>query len=202
MVLKSLNPKIFAEKIFYFESVLENSDQIVSLIEDTNNDLSENSLISSWHAWESSSGDHSFGFRKFTNPEKYDTAKDEVLSIYDSISAVLKSTGEYYADALNIPVGVSAPISISKYLPNEYMGPHADEGDPRAHFSAVLYLNDNFSGGGLGFPNQDVFIMPKAGSVIVFPSWQPYVHDPKPATEVKYISPAFWFVENSPLKSA
>lgn len=202
VVLKNLDPKIFKDKIFYYESVLNNPEQIIQMLEQTDEELTEDSLISSWHNWTSSNADHQFGYRKVTSPSSMQLASETVLEIYMTLINTLDMVGEHYAKSLSIPKGDSAPISISKYLPNEYMGPHADEGDPRAHFSAVLYLNDNFEGGGLGFPNQDVFIMPKAGSVIVFPSVQPYVHDPKPASEIKYISPAFWFVENSPLISA
>lgn len=197
-----LNPQIFAEKIFYYESALKDPQGIIDALESTDPQLSEQTLVSSWHSWESSNDKHQFGYRKTTNPEAIQFATEDVLKIYMTLVNTLDMVGDDYASRLSMPKGDSAPISISKYLPNEYMGPHADEGDPRAHFSAVLYLNDNFDGGGLGFPNQDIFIQPKAGSIIVFPSVQPYVHDPKPASGTKYISPAFWFVENSPLISA
>ena len=193
-----MNKTIYADKIFYYASVLSNTQEIIDLLEITDSELNDNSLISSWHDWKSSNENHQFGYRKITNPESNSLNKN-VNKIYDSLKSVLDMVGEDYSKSLSIPKGTQAPISISKYLANEYMGPHADEGDPRAHFSAVLYLNDNFEGGGLEFPNQDIFIRPTAGSVIVFPSVQPYVHDPKPASEIKYISPAFWFVENSPL---
>ena len=197
-----MNKTVFADKIFYYEDVIGDPGRIVDLIESTENELNDTSLISSWHEWTSSNMDHKFGYRKVTNPSMIQVASEEVSELYLTLMNALDLVGEDYSKSLNIPKGVSAPISISKYLANEYMGPHADEGDPRAHFSAVLYLNDNYQGGGLGFPNQDIFIQPKAGSIIVFPSVQPYVHDPKPADGVKYISPAFWFVENSPLISA
>jgi hypothetical protein len=193
-----MNKTVYSEKIFYYQNVLDNPQEIIDLLELTDDRLSDNSLISCWHDWTSSNADHQFGYRKTTNPET-NSVDEDVNKIYNSLKIALDQVGEDYAMSLSIPKGTQAPISISKYLPNEYMGPHADEGDPRAHFSAVLYLNHNFEGGGLGFPNQDIFIRPTAGSIIVFPSVQPYVHDPKPASEIKYISPAFWFVENSPL---
>lgn len=201
MGLKNLDPEIFANKIFYYESAVANPQKIIDGLESTNDELTSTSLISCWHDWKSSNMDHQFGYRKITNPDAIQFSKDDVRELYLELLNTLDLVGEHYSSALGIPKGISAPISISKYLPNEYMGPHADEGDPRAHFSAVLYLNDNFDGGGLGFPNQDIFIQPKAGSIIVFPSLQPYVHDPKPASDTKYISPAFWFVENSPILS-
>jgi len=44
--MPNLNPKIFHEKIFYYESVLENPNEIIDLIEQTNNILTENDAIS------------------------------------------------------------------------------------------------------------------------------------------------------------
>lgn len=198
--MQNLKPKIYNEKIFYYEGIVDNPSELIQTLEDTDNQLSDTTLISSWHDWKSSNSDHQFGYRKHTNPDSVET-NDDVSAAYNTLKNALDLVGDHYSETLQIPKGTQAPISISKYLPNEYMGPHADEGDPRAHFSAVLYLNDNFEDGGLEFPNQGAFIKPSAGSIIVFPSWQPFVHDPKPANNVKYISPAFWFVENSPLKS-
>ena len=196
-----MNPVIYADKIFYFEGIIPNPDQIISVLEDSDSNVSEIDLITSWSMWSSSNDDYIFGYRKSTNFEKMSSAAPDVKSAYSLISNALDEAGKYYSDTLKIPLGIQAPISISKYVPNAYMGPHADEGH-RSHISAVLYLNDNFQGGGLEFPNQGVFIKPKAGSIIVFPSVQPFVHDPKPADGVKYISPAFWFLDNSPLIQA
>lgn len=192
---------IFADKIFYFENVLENPQEIIQLLESTDQDLTEDGLITQWQEWKSSNDDYQFGHRKSTSYEAYDSASIEVKHIYDSLQKALNLAGNQYTEALGIELGSQAPISISKYNAGAHMGPHADEG-MMAHISAVLYLNDNFSDGGLEFPNQEVFIKPSAGSIIIFPSVQPYVHDPKPASEIKYISPAFWFIENSPLISA
>jgi predicted 2-oxoglutarate/Fe(II)-dependent dioxygenase YbiX len=59
--------------------------------------------------------------------------------------------------------------------------------------SAVIYLNDDYEGGELRFPEQDVMIKPEAGSVIVFPSVEPFYHQSMPLkTGTKYMVPAFW----------
>ena len=43
-------------------------------------------------------------------------------------------------------------------------------------FSAILFLNDNFEGGDLVFPNQDVVISAKKNKLVIFPSSNEYVH--------------------------
>jgi Rps23 Pro-64 3,4-dihydroxylase Tpa1-like proline 4-hydroxylase len=196
-----LNPVIYADKIFYFEELLQDPNEVLRLLESADKELPNSKLITKWEEWRSSNDDHIFGYRKSTNSDSFSFASDDLKTIYLAISSALDHAGSSYSKSLGIPLGTQAPISISKYVPNAYMGPHADEGH-RSHISAVLYLNDNFEGGGLEFPNQGVFIKPKAGSIIVFPSVQPFVHDPKPADGVKYISPAFWFLDNSPLIQA
>lgn len=199
--MKNLDPKVYSDKIFYYEDVILNPNDIVEILENTNDALNENSFISKWQDWISSDADNQFGYRKVVDQDRVANdlgpLLDAYLKIRDSIDCVLKD----YAKTLGVPEGMESDIGFSKYLPNKYMGPHTDIG-PRSHISAVLYLNDNFEGGELDFPNQNVCIKPKAGSMIVFPSVEPYVHNPQPATDTKYIVPAFWYLENSPLISA
>jgi hypothetical protein len=88
--------------------------------------------------------------------------------------------------------------TINRYDNDKYMGPHVDSIDRTIEksptISIVVYLNDDYEGGEISFPNQDITLKPKAGSIIVFPSYDPYIHDPKPTTSGdKYMSPVFCF---------
>jgi len=47
-------------------------------------------------------------------------------------------------------------------------------------YSAILYLNDEFEGGGLFFPEYDVRIIPKPGQLVCFPSDGKFVHTAEP----------------------
>jgi hypothetical protein len=44
------------------------------------------------------------------------------------------------------------------------------------HFSCLIYLNDNFVGGEIYFPKQDLKIKPEAGMLIAFPGNKNYKH--------------------------
>lgn len=197
----SLTPKIYSDKIFFYEGVLPDSNDIISLLEKTDNELDNNSFVSKWQEWASSEGDYQFGYRKVVDQNKIVDSLDHLAEAYLKIKRITENVLKDYANRLGIPEGEESDIGFSKYLPDRYMGPHTDKG-PRSHISAVMYLNDNFNGGELSFPNQNIAIKPSAGSMIVFPSVEPYVHDPKPADNLKYIVPAFWYLENSPLISA
>lgn len=188
-----LNPTILQDKIFYYEGILDDSDKILELINSTDKNLRQEDVFEKWELWKSSNDDYIFGERKFSNPEKYDTTSYLVQFIYDTLNDVLASAGSHYAKTLNLPLGKQAPISISKYYSGSGMGPHTDAG-PIAHLSAVLYLNDDYNGGELAFPNHDIVVKPSAGSIIMFPSVEPYVHDPRNVISgEKYIAPSFWF---------
>jgi hypothetical protein len=190
--LRSLlnEPEIYSENIYYYKGLLSRPDYIIKLIEQ---DVSELDLISSWFPWDSSDGGYTFGKTKRINFEHYPTSSDESKFVYGSILSAIRLAGAFYAKNKNINLGRQSPISISKYDEGKFMGPHTDEMSG-AHISGVLYLNDNYRGGELEFPNQGFSIKPEAGSMILFPSTQPYVHDPKPAQGAeRYICPVFWY---------
>lgn len=49
--------------------------------------------------------------------------------------------------------------------------------------SILLYLNDDYEGGELVFPNQNIMIKPKTGMLVAFPSNHHFVHGVNPVTK-------------------
>lgn len=71
---------------------------------------------------------------------------------------------------------------------------HVDSlSNPAVVFACVLYVNDDFTGGELHFPEIDVTYRPKKGSLIVFPSADEYLHGVLPVGPgpTRYALPAF-----------
>jgi predicted 2-oxoglutarate/Fe(II)-dependent dioxygenase YbiX len=60
----------------------------------------------------------------------------------------------------------------SKFFVHEdWYGPRKLNGeDQRVFLSAILYFNENFTGGELNFPDNELCFQPKKGSVFIFPS--------------------------------
>jgi hypothetical protein len=68
---------------------------------------------------------------------------------------------------------------------------------PDRDYTAIAYLNDNFTGGELVFPHLDLAIAPKPGLLVAFPSNHRFVHVvPKVLSGKRYSLP-IWFTVNS-----
>jgi predicted 2-oxoglutarate/Fe(II)-dependent dioxygenase YbiX len=73
-----------------------------------------------------------------------------------------------------------------EYLPGSEMSAHSDvysyvtdDSKPvRPYLTAILYLNDDYVGGEIAFPNDSLSIKPKSGSVVIFKS--DTLHEVKP----------------------
>jgi hypothetical protein len=60
-------------------------------------------------------------------------------------------------------------ITISKLLPGLGMAPHVDNADKTSnHFICMFYINENFSGGELVFPNDGLKYKPEAGDILIY----------------------------------
>lgn len=182
--------------IFYYKKVLENPYELIKLVEDTDQQCDENSLISKWNEWKTSSEDpYIFGKQKRIGTNTLKEKNDNLVKIYKSLRKPIQEVSSHYGVENKISIGHLSPLSIGKYNTGSFMGPHSDtySDDSPATISVVLYLNDDYEGGELYFEKQNVKIKPEAGSIIVFPSREPYVHASLEVLNgTKYICPGFW----------
>ena len=95
--------------------------------------------------------------------------------------------------------------SIVRWLPGQFQHPHADkelhEGRdaglpndfPWYDLSSLFYLNDDYEGGELYFPLQDIKFKPKKGAAYFFPGDMNYIHGVTEITSgIRYTCPFFW----------
>ena len=68
-------------------------------------------------------------------------------------------------------------MSFASRIPNTRMEEHFDynpeeigNGNIRANMTALMYINDDYSGGELFFPTQHLTYKPELGSLVIFPS--------------------------------
>lgn len=97
--------------------------------------------------------------------------------------------------------------TIVRWLPGQFQNPHADKelhdgpdaglpnDFPWYDLSSLFYLNDDYEGGELYFPLQDVKFKPKRGAAYFFPGDKNFIHG---VTEIKnairYTCPFFWTI--------
>jgi len=72
---------------------------------------------------------------------------------------------------------------FSRYVPGCHIKAHSDTGvfSTSRVVTAVLYLNDGYSGGELFFPQFDATVNPGAGDLLLF--WSEYEHGVAPITD-------------------
>lgn len=184
------------EKISYYKNVIDDPSHLIKLIEDSDLNSTEQTAIPKWQEW-SASGNvpYIFGYQKRFTKEINKEDPEEFQKINNILKNAIVVASNDYAKEYNINIGTLMPLSISKYSTGKSMGPHVDDynngDDP--NISVVLYLNDNYDGGEINFPNQNVTIKPEAGSIVIFPSVEPYYHESLPVISgIKYMSPGFW----------
>jgi len=173
------------ENIYYYTEIFNDPQDFINLIDSSSLD---------WKDWFSSDGSVIYGL-KAGGPTPL---PDNVL---DNIKYIAYSCFEDYSNKTGIVAGwIPEYYTVQKYYPGSYMGPHVDSTDKTENkfptLSMVIYFNDDYEGGNIVFPNQGIDVKPKAGSVVVFPSYEPYIHDPKAVVSgTKYMSPVFCFKE-------
>jgi len=189
--------EVFSDRIFYYKNVIPDSLEILALIESTDSELAETDAILPWADWTASDDkSYLFGQQKQTNVAKLSSSSISVQRIYKTLSSALERAGRHYCSANDLEYFPPSPLSISKYIKGASMGPHVDvyPGQTTSPvMSGVMYLNEDCIGGELNFPEQDVTIKPTAGSVVIFPSVEPFYHQSLDIVSgVKYMSPVFW----------
>jgi hypothetical protein len=173
------------KNIYYYEDLFDSINDYLEL-------LNDDSL--KWEDWFSSDSSIQYGYSIGGNPPL-------PANLLDPIKQKLFECLRHYSDNTDLHFGwIPEFYKIQKYSSGAYMGPHVDSIDKTADksptISIVVYLNDDYEGGNICFPEQQLDIKPKAGSMIIFPSYPPYYHDPKPVTNgTKYMCPVFCFKE-------
>ena len=92
-------------------------------------------------------------------------------------------------------------LGLVKWEIGDMQHPHADGENPNneshpfswRNFGCVFYLNDNYEGGEIYFPNQNIEIKPKPNTLVFFPGTMEYLHGVKPITDgIRYTLTSFW----------
>jgi hypothetical protein len=93
--------------------------------------------------------------------------------------------------------------AIVRWMAGYRQDPHADKqlqnGEPNDFpwydLAGLFYLNDDYEGGELYFPNQGIEFKPKPGAAYFFPGDVGYSHGVREITSgIRYVIPFFWTI--------
>lgn len=127
----------------------------------------------------------------------------EITNVLENLFKRLQIVIEDFFNVKVEPTGKA----IVRWLPGQFQNPHADKelhegidaGKPNDFpyydIASLFYLNDDYDGGELYFPLQDIKFKPKKGAAYFFPGDKNYIHG---VTEIKnsirYTCPFFWTI--------
>jgi predicted 2-oxoglutarate/Fe(II)-dependent dioxygenase YbiX len=111
------------------------------------------------------------------------TSSPVLQNVHNQVYALLMSTTVSYAKKHDIDSLYHEPYNMLKYRGGEGYTAHADGNTAQGRaVSAIIYLNNEFSGGEVEFVNFGLKIKPEPGMLLLFPSTYPYTHIAHPVT--------------------
>jgi predicted 2-oxoglutarate/Fe(II)-dependent dioxygenase YbiX len=121
-------------------------------------------------------------------------------------SLVKAGVGSYVEPFYNVKIRDWEPLQLLHYGEGGHYIPHVDaetlytdedglelwEKTLDRDLSVVYFLNDEFEGGELFFPNLGLLVKPEAGTLVCFPSDHNYIHGVKPVTAGRRYTVVTW----------
>jgi hypothetical protein len=191
--IKIENP---ANGVYIYKNTLNKELDLVSRLEKV---MEDNSGAGDWLKWsEAQVGDYQtmkdyrdcvdFKVRKIDFEWRKNYNLTSLKSIYDDIDVRLQECIKHYCSMYNITMEYQEAVNFVRYGKGQHFGVHADHGFSYVcTVSSVMYLNDNYSGGGLYFPYLNYTYTPEEGDIVLFPSTFIYSHAALPVEEgIKY----------------
>lgn len=177
---------IYADRIFYFEGILDDPEYAIHMHTAMENMVSDDGqeVFQKLASWQTSDEEpHVYGTKRMSTRQNLgNTKNEEVKNFYLKVDSLFDEAGRYYFDKLGYDYQdgkLMTDFAMFHYKTGEEMGPHVDDDyqklvDPIA--TGLIYLNDNKVGGDLWFPEQDVLIKAVPGSMVIFPCVKPFYH--------------------------
>ena len=122
---------------------------------------------------------------------RYAIFNKTMQSINDKCHNLISLALDNYKEIFKIDQEIknTEPYTLLRYSGGEQYGFHYDGGTvSKRSISVLIYLNDDYEGGEIEFPNFKLKIKPKAGTLILFSSNYAYGHIAHPVTSgTKYV---------------
>lgn len=157
------------ENIYYYKSLMKDSESVMSIIEDSEYDDELKKIISEWKLWPQP--DYHRGLQKTFSHEKSledqfkdlnvsKEAQDKIMHVINSMSDTFDKAIEHYKNEKNIKERVHRyhDYRISLYRPGGFLDVHYDHpeterpqrqesGNPNIKYTVLLYMGRECRGG-------------------------------------------------------
>lgn len=129
----------------------------------------------------------------------YGSIPDPILQQH--IIHISRLVGSVLSEITGINPLVPDTLQIVRWMPGYELFPHADKEEsngnphpfPWRDFASVIYLNDDFEGGEIHWPNKGKEWKPVKGSLALFPGTLEFLHGVRNVPEgVRYTIPSFY----------
>jgi hypothetical protein len=147
--------------------------------------------------------DASFWEDRVATDNTLNSADPKVTEMIKGMQARLKVEVDKFFKVDALPTSAA----LVRWLPGQYQHPHADKelhiGEnkgkpndfPYYDLSGLFYINNDYEGGELYFPDHGIQFKPKAGSAYFFPGDLNYLHGVTEITSgIRYVCPFFWTI--------
>lgn len=170
-------------KLVHFTESITCSEKIPNFIHELDNIPESWKILTKFEKWYPTQPDGNkdtsvcYGLEKTAIPYSDGSGVEDIdrksFYITDSIMSGIEFCSEIYQNFINTSsIKWPKTFSIRRWDSGGSMGPHEDTyvGERDFGISAVVYLNDDYEGGELYFPDYNVKVKPSAGSIVFFPS--------------------------------
>jgi len=138
------------------------------------------------------------------------TRNAQIVNVSEALQADLRSVltravKSYIEPAFSKRVHSAEPVQFLRYGVGGFYKPHCDgealwrsgnrlewRRNTDRDISMVVFLNDDFAGGVLAFPEQGIVVPPRAGTLVAFPSSHHFMHGVTPVTSGERFSLVSW----------
>jgi hypothetical protein len=114
---------------------------------------------------------------------------------YRLINKIQKRFMNKVSEFYGVKVEVPTP-SVARWFVGNSQDPHSDKTHyPDYDIGSVIYLNNEYKGGQIYFPQHNIELSPVAGNAVAFPGDEYYMHGVREITSgSRYTLPIFWKV--------
>ena len=133
--------------------------------------------------------------RKNIDPKVADIVAEAITKVKAAIMSEYGLDQEVYPDL----------AQVIRWFPGMEQPPHADDMTNTEHkgfehrvFGAIIYLNDDYSGGHTYYPEHNFEVIPKAGALAIHPGDPAHLHGvTKIENSIRYTIASFWSYDKS-----